>query len=183
MEENPDKGPLFIGALGAVLFMAVLLVSRHLREDEQSATQATEIRKSQPVLQAPLLAPPLIPAEQPQQSPGTTVFECIRDGRRIFSDNPCGENATVRTISPSNTMDAPRPVYRPQRMHPPTQARYESSQQGEPVRDCTDYEEAVERIDAVMRRGYTSAEGERLRANRLRASKLRDDCYRENRTR
>lgn len=180
MEENHDRGSLLIGALGAVFFLAILLISRHLREDEQTPMQAAEIGEPAPPA-VPIQAPSPILTEQAQRPSGTLVYECFENSQRVFSDSPCGEGATTRTIGPVNLMDAPLPLHRSSTERAPAAARRAPSSPESSDRDCTDYEEAVRRIDAVMRRGYTSAEGEHLRAERLRKARLRDDCYRDNR--
>ena len=41
---------------------------------------------------------------RPQLPPGQ-VFECLDNGRRIFSDAPCGPRASVRQLNDLNIMD------------------------------------------------------------------------------
>jgi len=50
-------------------------------------------------LSAQSLAPPhpSLPAGQ--------VWQCIRDGQRVFSDTRCGEGATIRQLNDTNRMD------------------------------------------------------------------------------
>jgi len=43
-------------------------------------------------------AHPFLPAGQ--------VWQCIRDGQRIFSDAPCGAGSTIRQLNDVNRMDA-----------------------------------------------------------------------------
>lgn len=108
------------------------------------------------------------------------VFECVRGGQHVFSDQPCGADARPREIDVAgmNTYEEigqvpetrvsipektpPRPI-RPSRSSPSQEAQCESLQR------------AKDEIDARMRRGYTSREGERLRARRHEV----EDRYRD----
>jgi hypothetical protein len=45
---------------------------------------------------------------RPQLPPGQ-VWQCVFEGQRIFSDSPCGANASIRHLSDLNIMD-PAPV-------------------------------------------------------------------------
>jgi hypothetical protein len=45
--------------------------------------------------------PDTVTAAQPEL---TQVYECKRDGQKVFSDEPCGDDATTREIPQPNTM-------------------------------------------------------------------------------
>jgi hypothetical protein len=59
----------------------------------------------------PARAPPpvAIQAGEPHAPPGS-VWECVVNGQRTFSDAPCGIKAMIRPLSEINRMDA-TPVY------------------------------------------------------------------------
>ena len=42
--------------------------------------------------------------------PANHIWECNIGGRRVFADSPCGANASIRELSPMNTMAASNPV-------------------------------------------------------------------------
>jgi hypothetical protein len=63
-------------------------------------TQSPNVQtQSVQTLSAQSLAPPhpALPAGQ--------VWQCIRDGQRVFSDTRCGEGATIRQLNDTNRMD------------------------------------------------------------------------------
>jgi hypothetical protein len=102
-----------------------------------------------------------------------TVYECQQRGERVFSDRRCGSNAQARAIEAPNGMEPPDPsvVELSQSEHDPapvavSPATPVARSDGQDIR-CRAIEEEKERIDARMREGYRSAEGERLR-DRLR---------------
>jgi len=111
-----------------------------------------------------------------------TVYECQQRGERVFSDHRCGTNAQERAIEAPNGMEPPdAAVIEFSRSEPDPQsapiavlpAPSATATDGKDVR-CRAIEEEKERIDARMREGYGSAEGEVLR-DRLR--KLDDEYY------
>jgi hypothetical protein len=104
----------------------------------------------------------------------TTVYECVQRGERVFSDRRCGNNAQEHAIEEPNHMAPPDPSVVALSMSDPepnpTPAALASAAPAAPQRprsQCRAIEDAKERIDARMREGYGSAEGERLR-ERLR---------------
>lgn len=54
---------------------------------------------------APAVAPTVAPVPHNDLPPGQ-VYECTRQGQRIFSDSPCGERAAIRQLSAVNRMAA-----------------------------------------------------------------------------
>jgi hypothetical protein len=108
-----------------------------------------------------------------------TVFECEQRGERVFSDRRYGQNAQERAIEAPNRMDALNPsvvelsISEPR--HPSVTApRVVPAAPESPRMQCRAIEEEKERINARMREGYGSAEGEVLR-DRLR--KLAAEYY------
>jgi hypothetical protein len=100
------------------------------------------------------------------------VYECDRDGQRIISDQPCGDNATIRDIASPNRMQAQdtRTLYAP----PPRSVQVERAralQNGYAVAErsqhCREIDEERDKINARMRKRYTAREGEYFR-ERLR---------------
>ena len=116
------------------------------------------------------------PPEQvrPERSdlPISTVFECMKDGQRIFSDRRCGPSVEVRVIGPSNRMDrqdtsilsTPEAVLaRSQYERQDAEMLASDTHQAE----CQALEQEKDSINARMRSGYTSPQGEWFR-ERLR---------------
>lgn len=179
--ESTDRSGVVIGLLAAAMFLGFLWLSP--REKEAAISEPAAANQDSPIAE-PLNAPSTEAAspsepEAPLRAPSGTAYECLKDGQRVFSDYPCGDSAKTRDVTPQNVYVAPsypqrQPVaiYNDQR-----QTRAAESYQ----EDCTPYEDDVRRIDARMRSGYTSAEGEWLREQRRRATGARDDCQRRNR--
>ena len=129
-------------------------------------------------------APP--PQVLPQSSSGVAIYECRQNGQRVLSDKPCGPDAAARVLDTRelNTFTevappvatAPRAspgrVERPAVLpaqRPPVTAQSKEAQ-------CEQIEAWKDRIDAAMRRGYTSRQGERLRAEWHRAKQAYYDA-------
>lgn len=98
-----------------------------------------------------------------------TVYECNDDNGRVLSDQPCGEDAQVRQIEMPNLMRAqPRSSSsRPTAPNRSTRPRSARAPIGPGTSDnearCESIDARIEYINARMRRGYTSLEGERFR--------------------
>jgi len=92
------------------LWATVLLAARNVSAQSPSDPTVT-VR----TLSAQSLSPPRpsLPAGQ--------VWQCIRDGQRIFSDARCGDGATIRQLNDVNRMDA-APVSRAPSYPPPFDA-------------------------------------------------------------
>ncbi len=185
--EHKDNGPVIIGAICGLLFAAFFMFKRYQAdampapssEVAQVALQDTFAEPEEPPTASPL------PVYDTQPAPETrSVYECLKDGLRVFSDSPCGDDARTRTISKVNSMDAPQPIYRPSPAQSPTaSARALQETSDTQDRDCSPFEETLRRIDERMRHGYTSAEGEFWREQRRQAASGRDACIKENRLR
>jgi hypothetical protein len=141
-------------------------------------------RASEPTLpDTVVLKSEALPAEQRATGPATErhVYECPEDGLRVFSDERCGTNATVRSVQESNTFTAP-PIAAPTTVEAaPRLATAVRTDTARSRKDCEPYEAEVKRWDERMRRGYRSAEGEYLRAQRSEANDAFYACIRRNR--
>jgi hypothetical protein len=101
-----------------------------------------------------------------------TVFECRINGQRIYSDQRCGSNADERPILAPNRMDAQDTGILSSPDDVIARSRSERTNASEPVFDasrseCSSIDEKKDSINARMREGYTSPEGEWFR-DRLR---------------
>jgi hypothetical protein len=101
-----------------------------------------------------------------------SVFECRHNGVTVFSDHRCGADAEVRAIRAPNLMVA-TPVYlneesaaAPIQAAPQIQTQDSTSRDGTHDDICREIELDKDRIDARMRQGYSSGEGEILRERR-----------------
>jgi len=105
-----------------------------------------------------------------------TVYECDSAGQRTFSDRRCAPNARERAIEAPSRMD---PVDSGTSADP-VAVEYQQPQVSgdEAVVDnasqCAQIQSDIDAIDARMRQGYGSAEGEYLRGRRR---DLRDRYY------
>jgi hypothetical protein len=101
-----------------------------------------------------------------------SVFECRQNGVTVFSDHRCGADAEVRAIRAPNLMVATPLYVNEESTAAPTQAALPIPTQGSTSRDgtyneiCREIELAKDGIDARMRQGYSSGEGEILRERR-----------------
>jgi hypothetical protein len=120
-----------------------------------------EIAAPRPSLQAAPEAPRI-----------ATVFECRVNGQRIYSDQRCGSKADERPILAPNRMDAQDTSILSSPDAVLARSRSERTNAREPVFDaarseCGSIEQEKNSINARMREGYTSLEGEWFR-DRLR---------------
>jgi hypothetical protein len=112
------------------------------------------------------------PSRNPDQWLVESVFECRQGGVTVFSDHRCGADAAVRAIRAPNLMEA-TPVYSneegapaPIQAAPQIQIQASMSRGGTHDEICREIELEKDRIDARMREGYSSGEGEILRERR-----------------
>jgi hypothetical protein len=97
-----------------------------------------------------------------------TVFECRVSGQHMYSDQRCGSDADERPIQAPNRMDAqdtnilssPDEVLERSRSE---RASAEALRVDSAQSECDGIEQQKNRINAQMREGYSSPEGERLR--------------------
>jgi hypothetical protein len=120
-----------------------------------------------------------VPRPTPQASPArpadariATVFECRVRGQHIYSDQRCGPKADERPIQAPNRMDSQDTSILSSPDVVLERLRSERANTEEPVVDsarseCDRIEQEKNWINARMREGYGSPEGERLR-DRLR---------------
>ncbi|HEY0748358.1 MAG TPA: DUF4124 domain-containing protein [Steroidobacteraceae bacterium] len=71
---------------------------------------------SAPPAQAPESAP--VPSQQAAPKQSGEIWQCVTNGVRTFSNNPCGEKSSLVKVRPINTM-APPPVIRYTRANGP----------------------------------------------------------------
>jgi len=104
-----------------------------------------------------------------------TVYECDSAGQRIFSDQRCAPNALERAIEAPSRMDS---LDTNTLSEPITVDSQPLTSGGDVVVDnateCAAIQADIDAIDARMREGYGSPEGEYLRARRR---SLRDRYY------
>lgn len=105
-----------------------------------------------------------------------TVYECDSAGQRTFSDRRCAPNARERSIEAPSRMDpqdtrilsGPVIVEYSRQFAPGGEGMVDNTS------ECAAVQAEIDAIDAHMREGYGSAEGEHLRARRRN---LRDRYY------
>jgi hypothetical protein len=177
--------------LAAVIAVAVLAALRYFgAEPDESVEAASEPLLLTPTpevaydidqLTRPEDALPPVTEQRPQAGNQSYVgvYECVVNGQRVVSDHPCGADAQVRTL----VVDRPDPrdVARQQQRTWAAQAGSGSAPRvAAPVRSavpsqvapvaspneaaCAAIDEAIANLNARMRAGYTSQQGEWLRA-------------------
>jgi hypothetical protein len=92
------------------------------------------------------------PAAQPPVEPGQ-IWECMTNGLKTFSNNPCGPNSTLVEVRAINTMHAPPPVRYAQAY--PTQPAY-SPQQGSSPQYADQNSYSDEDSDSDQDAGYAA---------------------------
>jgi hypothetical protein len=102
------------------------------------------------------------------------VYECTVNGQRVASDQPCGPGAQLRTLTvdhpdPSEvTAQQQRTWLAQQTTDDTSNSRANGSQAVDPAAAnqsaCAAVERQIAALNARMRQGYTSQEGEWLRA-------------------
>jgi hypothetical protein len=111
-----DLFPWILGVvLIAVAIPAVMAVSTRTDGSPHASVtalhRASVVPPASPAPPAPP-APPAIPHFSPSASapilplPANQVWQCSGNGQTIFSDSPCGSNASVRQLSEVNRMNA-----------------------------------------------------------------------------
>jgi hypothetical protein len=173
--ENDTDADLFPWILGSVLIttaaVATLIASIHTPASNTPKTpsrSATSLSTSAPTVPtappAPIQAPPTIqPAAHDALPPGT-VWECVVDGERTFSDAPCGAHSSIRQLSELNLMDSARArsvsyVGYDQGYAPPTTDQYPPD-----LVNYTNVNTEVIVIDERMRRGHPSRQSNHIHA-------------------
>jgi hypothetical protein len=145
MDTDRDLLPWIFGGLSmATVAIAITVGSTNGTAPQNSQAPRQIIAHSLPeviVPTAPARAPApaqIPPAAQVQTSappiePNGQIWECTINGQKTFSDNPCGDNSSLREIGPVNRMD-PTPILPHARSFAPESSyRAESSYPGDQV--------------------------------------------------
>ena len=192
--------------LGLLVAVGALAGLRYFAERE-SPTEAPAAA-SGPLTQPPGVAyrleetvpvgdaqPPDVVVPADDVGPGAVgVYECTVNGQRVLSDQPCGPDARVRVLEVDRP--DPREVARLQQqtwaaqsgatpaasVPMPQSSRRSGGAETMAANDgiCRAIDQAIANLNARMRQGYTSQEGERLRAewHRLQEQRADYDCGR-----
>lgn len=107
-----------------------------------------------------------------------TYYQCVRNGQKILSDAPCSVSAAARTLDTSqlNHFSAPPPVRRQASSFAPENNETAPEPRAAPLQaaagetQCHYLEKHIANIDARMRTGYGSQEGEYLHEQRREAT-------------
>ena len=109
------------------------------------------------------------------------IYECTVNGHRVVSDRPCGSSAQARTLvveqpDPRDAAIAQQRLWQAQQQAQQSTSRSDvapsdsgGSNDSEPAERgnesaCAEVDRAIDQLNARMRQGYTSQEGEWLRA-------------------
>ena len=173
--ENDTDADLFPWILGSVLIttaaVATLIAFTHTPASSNPKTpsrSATSLSTSAPTVPtappAPIQAPPTIQPGARDALPPGTVWECVVDGERIFSDAPCGAHSSIRQLSELNLMDSARVpsvsyVAYDQGYAPPSTDQYPPD-----LVNYTNVNTQVIVIDERMSRGHPSRQSNHIHA-------------------
>lgn len=176
MYENSSKDYVLAGFIVAA-GLAILLY--WVRVDDPAAAPAPSAAEATTSVQdsAPQVLDSDVPAVAHAPSPPlkpVTVNECMVDGQKVYTDRPCEQGGSTRTLDVGqlNTYGQPAvPLYRsdPRPTSVPQPASVMAQPQPIPPTAggndwlCAQIQAALDRLDAAMRQGYTSQEGERFR--------------------
>jgi hypothetical protein len=128
------------------------------------------------------------PGQRAYAADGTAyvgIYECTVNGQRVVSDRPCGAGATPRVLEVAPARAPPPSVPQRRSSRPGSSATYASStgQSGagsasavpDNTAACAAVDRAIDNLNARMRQGYGSAEGEWLRQEWHRLKQQRYD--------
>jgi hypothetical protein len=120
MKKERDLLPWIFGGLSAAaIAVAFAAVSTHRAEATLAPQVAAQPPASSPALPAAAIARAAPPAAQPDSVPTSVpppqtaaepevqagqIWECMTQGVKTFSNNPCGEKSTLLDVGPINTM-------------------------------------------------------------------------------
>jgi hypothetical protein len=93
----------------------------------------------------------------------TSVYECMINGQRVFSDQRCGNDAQQRKIDTPNSM--PAADIRVSKTEQPIKARRANLGSDDYAKKrlaCRRIREQIDAVHSHMRTGYNAAQGERL---------------------
>ena len=155
------------------------------------------------VAPVPITPRPAAPAPSADQQPHRAnqgrqtdvgVYECVVNGQRVVSDKPCGPGAQARVLEvdqpdPRNAAllrqqiwTAQQATGSPPMARPSTYGAPPAAPQQANANDaaCRNIDQQIEQVDARMRQGYTSQEGEwyRERLRRLKERRYELGCGR-----
>jgi hypothetical protein len=168
---------LVIAVFGALIWIRIVVGTREQIETNQQQA-AERIRAPSPPVEPSGVQHEPVRTERKRSI--ARIFECERDGQRVLSDQPCGSDAQVRMIDAPNRMRAQdtSQLYEREYARSPS-----SSGSSRPVRTdrglaarCAQIEVEIERIDAVMRRGYKGGDAYRERLRQLKAERWDIEC-------
>jgi hypothetical protein len=148
----------------------------------------------EPVIERPQMVQPVVPLYQgpPPVRTGREsyvgIYECVVNGQRVVSDRPCGAGAQSRTLvidqpDPREVVAQRQRTWQSQQQSgriysaPVTSGSRSLSGSAQPSNEaaCESVDRAIDLLNARMRQRYSSAEGERLRAQWHALKKQRHD--------
>jgi hypothetical protein len=128
MNNQGDLLPWILGALSIAAIAGAVTVGSTYKNSSSAARPVIEatpemppVAIARPAIQetAPVAAlvavRPVDPSPPPEAMPSASaplstgqIWECTIHGEKTFSNNPCGENSSLREVAPINTMEATR---------------------------------------------------------------------------
>jgi hypothetical protein len=146
MNNQGDLLPWILGALSIAAIAGAVTVGSTYKNSSSAVRPIIEagpalpkVAVTQPPAQeslpfaAPVASQPVDPAPPANTTPAAgaalstgQIWECTIRGEKTFSNNPCGENSSLREVAPINTMEATR-VLPHARPYPTNSAGYADS--------------------------------------------------------
>jgi len=162
-DTESDLLPWILG--GALLIVAAAAIAAI----SYSGDSPNSIQAGNPPSTNTVAHPTIVVVNDPPKLPAGEVWECQKNGQRIFSDVPCGGRSTIREVSPINRMQrqplatdsTPSEHSRP--VDIPTLASRTDFDQAQVESYCANLREEVNEIHERMRHAYPSALGDYMR--------------------
>lgn len=106
------------------------------------------------------------------QAGASTIYRCVEDGHVIYSDRPCGSDASAYEADPSRISileSAPAVATKPAKSRPKAKRAASAdvsiaAAQAQHAQRCAALARSLRDIRSEMRAGYDFKQGERLRA-------------------
>lgn len=92
-----------------------------------------------------------------------SVYQCVINGERVFSDQPCAKDAEQREIAESNRMNAQDTRIMDKHESPAKRRNDAADDIDKKKMACNKLREQQSAIKSQMRTGYTAKQGEQLR--------------------
>jgi hypothetical protein len=151
----------------ALIGFGLLTSVRHTIQEAPAAAVAPA-PESKP-MPAPSQIKSQVPAAESPDHPKVSVYDCWRDGARVFSDRPCAPGSVRRDVTIDRLSTYAPPVTDQERVERPIETsqplpRLSGDSAPRNADYCKMLEQEMVQLDAEGRRGHSSFESDQIRA-------------------